>query len=132
MQEKVVETVSQVSAESIKQIMEWIRQGVETAKEQMPQVAAEIVKLGIWSCWYWIGISILLLIIGSIVFKSGFRASLSDHDVDDEDIGLARMFSGAAMELLGLGISLVNIGDLVSIYIAPKLYVLNYLKEFLK
>jgi hypothetical protein len=135
MQEKVVETVSQVSAESLKQIMEWIRQGVETAKEQIPQVANEIVRYGrIKETIYIIALPIavfLLCLLTVKLFKTWKHGD--EYCIDSEEmIGLfGSLFIAAGVVILSLAF-LFEIEPFLLAWFAPKLYVLNYLKEFLK
>ena len=124
------QTASEVSTEALRQLVEWMKQTGEFVKEQSPLLAQEIINVGYLSY----GFTLLVMTVLFVAFVYTTRYCWSKSDLHDEDtvgwqIGFALSLMGIAGFLAGV---CFNIYGLISLFIAPRLYILEQVAKIIK
>jgi uncharacterized membrane protein YoaK (UPF0700 family) len=113
----------------VKQLIEMINTGVNFVSGQLPEVAKEILRFNEIMSIVFISVSILALIVfiafGNLCCKWKQANKYSHWEI----AACLSWVLGVPASLLAI---LINIYALVQIIVAPKLYLLEYLKEFLR
>lgn len=106
--------------ELIGYLTDTIKSSGEYIKETAPEFINELVAYEVMTSWIFIWISGFVWLICSI----SFIATLCK--CDSEDMGVCGFFFGVG--LVSLIPLVINIFDLIKISVAPKLFILDYLK----
>jgi hypothetical protein len=103
---------------AVKKLADYIGDTVNFAKEQMPDVAKEILAYNATIDHYWIAVFLVFTVFGLILSIVGL---LTD--------GEGKQIFGCLLLIVGVVFSVAAYTDLVKIEQAPKLYILNELKN---
>lgn len=102
---------------AVKKLVDNIGDTVNFAKEQLPDVAKEILTYNATIDHYWLAVWLIVMVLGVILFIIGL---LTD--------GEGKQVFGGFLFLGSIIISMMTYTDLVKIEQAPKLYILDELK----
>lgn len=106
---------------AVKKLVEYVGDTVNFAKEQMPDVAREILVYNAAIDHYWLALFVITAVAGFFTFTIGL---LTD--------GEGKQACGGIMVVTGILFSVSTYCDLVKIETAPKLYILDELNSKLK
>jgi hypothetical protein len=112
--------------ETLKQLLSYVEQTSEFAKEQAPLVAQEILNVGYINCSMW-SVIITLCFAGCFVLLLIFN-DLKKEKAKDADIAAALSFLLFAFSSIAL---LVNIYCWLYVLLCPRLYILSSIKSLL-
>jgi hypothetical protein len=119
------------------ELLSWVQSGVDFTAEQVPLLVEEVILWGIAENALWV------LIFGTIAGVAGFisrkfwnawgKWSKKKGNTDDEEAGCCAGFIVcAAISLLFSIFSLSHLITAVQAYVAPRLYLIEYLTELSK
>lgn len=146
-----VDATKQVAVEAapaIKQLTEqllvWLRQAGEVAKEELPKVAREIITWNIAADILWCVFAAVLLLIAYRVLRGSFPTWMKwlnqpyfptnkDDIPDPQGIVNGFKFVGsAAITLYGVIVFMTCGLDLLKAFFAPRLYLIEFLTDLVK
>jgi hypothetical protein len=102
---------------AVKTLVDYVGQSVSFAKEQLPDVAKEILIYNATIDHYWLAAWLIMMVFGLVLFIVGL---LTD--------GEGKQAFGGIVFVLCSVFAVCAYGDLVKIEQAPKLYILDELK----
>ena len=112
--------------ENLNEILEGLKTVIHTANDELPAIFEEIVRWGFikYSAFSLISLVCLLLFVGLIIFfiKSDLLFGDEDHAF------LALLATVSSMSLI---VFIYNFISLIFVYTAPKLYIIDYLKDLI-
>ena len=118
--------------ELITQLLKYLKDVVETGKEQIPLVAQQWLRYSLISAWFWLVIGVILAVV-TIKFismsRKAFRKIESEGDGPGGTIAFTiyACLSGITSIIMGT----LNIHILFMIYLAPKVFILQELSQML-
>lgn len=122
------------SQELVKNIIDWVESSSDFVKGQFPDFVDQFIKISLINTWFDVtlfAVVFLLLIIFAIYIYRKSQLKNDDHSTWSGFIIMAR-FMLPCFIFISL-ISLVHSAqNLLTIYVAPKVYILSHLKDFLK
>lgn len=117
----------------VDELVKIIKKGVNLAKDELPVIATQILDFYFWASFLWVVVGIILLIVGLFchihaipVFIQGAR-----YGFRDDDISCMWVIGAVISYILGVVFVVTNLIDIVKIKVAPRLFLLEYLKSFL-
>lgn len=126
--------------ENLKQILEYLRQAVEFGKEEMPQVAHEILTYSL--VYYWtvlivmLGLTLTGVLMGRKAIKvwTEYSSQHPSYSFPEEKMPMQaiRISVGIIGCTVGPIVSVAEILGLIQVYVAPRLYLIEYVKGLLK
>ena len=111
-----------ISEQAISEVLEIVKSSKEFVLEQAPEVCKEIIRWGVGLDIILIVLSLLSLRLSIWIYKSHVKGTTWRDD--NEGWVVFAIFSGLFF-FIALPFSIM---DLVKIFVAPKLYILDYLK----
>lgn len=122
---KTVEKLDTVGEQSLQWLEDFTKKGVEFVQEQAPDLCREIINLGLWQQGFlalmWLCIGCITIYIASKLIRVWSKDFGQYNGAPEAVSGLVGILS--VTPLIGTIISLYNF---VSIYAAPKIYLINY------
>lgn len=116
------------------QLLDWLRNGGDFVKDQAPLVCQEIVKFGQFYHTLFLIIlaplTVALCVIGKKIFNK-YKETQHYKKIMDEPYSIVSVFSFIGA-LISFTFIIVNIYWLAMTIYAPRLYLINELKELLK
>lgn len=109
----------------VAELLELIKNGKDFAGSQLPDVAQQILRYERVIAYMWLAVSLAILGLGIFFLCRAIKGS--DDDYLPFFVGGAVFFGG-----MGLLLFFCNLSELVQMQVAPKLYLLTYLRDFLK
>lgn len=100
--------------------------GAEVAQKEFPSLCDEICRFGLWKNIMFGGISILVVLITTTSSILIYNRSCWTHDAIMISITLCSI--GGIAALISV---IVHIHNILKIFLAPKLYIIDYIKEML-
>lgn len=129
---KAVDVVDKVTTE----LLAYLKDAVQYGKEQVPSVVSQYIRRELWE---WSAYGVLWLILAIVCWKLQKSSWKAAHDEEspmwDEDeleltsIGFVLGWLGCGVFSIGVFVCIFN---LVSVWIAPKVFVLEKLSAILK
>ena len=115
----------------LKKSLEFVERTVEFAGEQVPLVIKEIIR-------YTLVIELILLLRGTVIFTvglylvyKGYASEFSEPSLTQEEVKCTLFYTGGFI-LAIWGASLVELGKLVKVIVAPRLFLIDQLREMTK
>ena len=149
--EAVAEIVDAVGAQGAlenigQEVLGWLQATGDLVAEQAPKLADEVVTRGMLTNGMDAAWALLIAVAGLFAFKYGIRAlKFAEHTVkekaeayqNDEEVsayflGYVGTVGGGLAALVGTCVAFSNFQDLLQIYLAPRLYVLERLADLVK
>lgn len=129
---QVEKELSNVSAETLDMIRQWLKSGAEFVKEQAPDVCQQIVMREV-AQWYvclavW-AILLLVAAVAAIFFARKLKACKKYYEEEQYILGTGFSCMAAAGGFIGVAVCAYNI---VSVQTAPKVFILEYLTKLVK
>ena len=112
------------------ELLEYVKQAVDFGKDQAPLVAQEMLRYGEVCAWLYLGIAVLLFVAAFFLIRYG-----RDRAFDPEDEAFMPTFTcvvGGAGVIAGTIVIFVNVFVLIQIHTAPRLYILEQIKELMR
>jgi len=122
--DRAAEVVEKVSDE----LLRYLKDAVEVGKEQVPLVITQYIHKEIWEWSFLLGLWIVIGVSGWLLWSACWK----NKDEWDVELGMAGLLIGICMHTMGTIGVLVAIESLVSIWIAPKVFILEKLSYLLK
>lgn len=114
--------------EAVGEIIEWTKGAKDFVSEQAPELVREVLAWGFWSHAIWAiacGLGVTLFVLVAIICARAFSKTDNDDYVGGALVGMI----GALI----IGVFLVcNVIDMFYVVIAPRVYLLEYLKGLVK
>lgn len=114
----------------VDQLTELIKNGTDLAKDQLPEVARQILRYETaWAVFDLISILLLIVALGFVARYCWKKAEEFD------DVITARVFISAIGCLVGFFLLVIGMGDvrtLLKIHLAPKLFLIQYMAGLVK
>ncbi len=123
------ENLQQTINEALKALLSSVQQGAAFAKEQMPVVVQEKLMFDFWTSILGVCIAVALL-VGS-VYWCQYWWSRRTRDYNDWHSPLA-LFPTITLWILGPVAIGVNSYNAIQIWLAPNLYILEWLRGMIK
>lgn len=105
----------------------------QQAHTQVPLLVQEYIKWGLYQCWFWIAIGVIIGVAGLLVGRMLKRHAPNMTDYDDRDfvafIGWAMQFVGP---VLGFFFIASNAFSAIQIIVAPRVYLLQEVTRLIK
>lgn len=95
---------------------------------QLPDVVKQLLAYNAAMDWMWIIVGAVFMILATVMIIFSVKCYKNDND---NPICLVFGFIAFICLLIGIPMLLCNIPDLLKIYLAPKLYLLDYLKTLI-
>lgn len=120
----------------INELVRLIKKGTNLANQELPVVAEQILKFYFWASLVWV-IAGLILVLGGLYFHLDVLRLAAEagserfgrHELPD---GTCFLIMGAVLGYLGGGAMIAtNLIDIIKIKAAPRLFLLEYLQNFL-
>lgn len=140
--------LSKVTAESMRQLMEWLKQAVDLGKDQVPKIAEEVVLRGRILETTALVTAVAAVVAGVWVARRNLpktgKIEYCQNWSDKEEVGRFQKQEGArtvAIIMTVLGVigsvggtiaSFVNVGGFVTVWFAPRVYILRWIADALK
>lgn len=121
----------------VDELVKLIKKGVNLAKDELPVIAKQILAFYFWSSVVWVVVGVVLLLTGVFCHLHALIPVVPDtvrhwRDADNSDGGSWLWILGAVVTYLaGTLITVSNTIDIIKIKVAPRLFLLEYLKGFL-
>lgn len=111
-----------------------ISSGIDVVKSQAPDIITEFLKWKFTCALIFVIMGLILIVAGgSVIFYCLFYCyKKPDIFYDTEVLILASIFLGGLPIVTGTALTLVNIFPLVQIWIAPKIYLIEYIVSVVK
>jgi hypothetical protein len=114
-------------ADNLKPILDYIKQGVEFATAQAPLVAQEYLRYNLLTDWIWIFLDAVVVVL--LVRWAKWLHKLPKNEYEDREFHYMGIM-GAVIASFGFAIGFIYcILDLIKIYTAPRLYLLEGIKS---
>lgn len=101
-------------------------------KEQVPDVIQQLLRWKMAEACVWVVVGLAIFDPAFVLLFKGAKESAKDIGDQNHAIAVGGTIFGAVGVILGLSIFLLDLLILLKIYIAPKVYLLEYLREMLK
>jgi hypothetical protein len=132
----IVQTVAQdwntILKGAMVELIGYVKQGGSFVEKQAPLVAQEYLRYNLWIDVAWISIWGLVLIPIALSIKPFHRTVVKDTLSEGEEFFITvwgiSMIAGSVTALVGLSIL---VPDLIKVLVAPRLYVLEGLKQLI-
>lgn len=118
----------------ITELVKLVKKGANLAKDELPVIAHQILKFYLWASilWFFFGVTLILLGVFCnlqlLPHMQAFRDSFSNDVMDST----ALWFFGALIGYVsGAIFTISNALDIIKIAVAPRLFLLEYLANFL-
>lgn len=106
---------------------------VEFSKNELPDLFKQITVFGAYKHGFWLGVGVFIWLLMAVAFTWAYSVCARNKDgkVDENVIGpiAAMCFFGF---LIGLIFVACNVSDFIMAVWAPKLYIIEYMKDFIK
>lgn len=137
MKPETQDKLESISIAGLERIASWLERAESFAIDQAPRVVQEIVNWGLWSysvltvlslgflaLFMWLGIRMVKIVI----------SIHRDKDKDDSEGNMWGTFGGISflVALIWLIPAIVNASGLLYVLVAPRLYVIEQLKDMIK
>lgn len=124
---KTVEKLDTMGEQSLQWLEDFTKQGIDFVQQQAPDLCREIVNLGLWQWGFlavmWLCIFGILFFLARKVHKWVAPEFNSPYHSGEPQAISAISHVFACSPLIGMVVCLYNF---LSIYAAPKIYLLNY------
>jgi len=112
--------------QNLNEILEGLKTVIHTANAELPAILEEIVRWGIikYSAFSLISLVCMLLFVSLTIYL--FKKFIK-HDIESDAVVLAAFAS-----LIFLIVFIYNLIRLLFVYTAPKLYIIDYLKDLIQ
>ncbi len=117
----------------VNELVNLVKKGVNLAKDELPLIAKQILAFYFWASVIWLTAGALLMLTGLYchiqaipVVHEGMR-----HGFRDDDPSAMWIVGAVVAYALGAVFIVANAIDIVKIKVAPRLFLLEYLKGFL-
>jgi uncharacterized membrane protein len=119
--------------ENIKKMIEWVESSSSFIQGQIPDYIEQLLRYKMISTWVNIGIlSVLVIVCSSLCIWCVWKGSTYEKSYDIPALIFVGSFIPGMFSLI-TAIGLISeIQDLIRLYIAPKVYVLNHLTGLIK
>jgi hypothetical protein len=119
-------------------LLEGIKTGTSFAQQQIPLVIQEKLNYEIYSSFAWMGIWLFIILLAWIVQQTVWRITNPKRTgksrlAEGEEAARAITTIGAVLGSIGGLIDIIyNIDHVVYVWVAPRVYLLEWLKELIK
>jgi len=110
-----------IGTQAAEEVLSWVKSAKNLIEEQAPLLVQEALKLEFITSWVWLGIGVLILATGIIAVIMVIRSH-------DEEFAF---FPALGLCLPGLLIIAFQIHDIIQVTVAPRTYVIEYLKDLM-
>jgi len=119
----------EVLTENLNEILEGLKTAISTASAELPAILDEIVRWGIikYSAFSLISLVCMLLFVSLTIYLFKKFINFENDSEGSEDIVLTGLAS-----LMFLIVFIYNLIRLLFVYTAPKLYIIDYLKDLIQ
>lgn len=121
------EKLEQELLSSIEMVKEYVTKGASFAKDQAPLIVEEIIRFNLFYSGMFLLISILLLCLNIPLYRV-FRYGLKG---DNDNILMPAVVTSIFLTPVGVAIFCYHIRDFVMCLVAPRLFIIEYLKVLL-
>lgn len=127
------EEAKKIALEYLQKLLQGLEKGVDFAGEQIPLVLQEIVAYGRFYSTICIVAAVIVLIVGAFIYKKIWNYS---EDLVDGDKYPIRIIGGFVFSIaVGIpffGLICNNFDKFAKSWVAPRLYLIEYLHELVK
>lgn len=109
----------------IHELVEMIRKGKDVISGNLPDAIQQIIIYETWSDIFWIKISVPILVAGSVCIYIDYK------DTQEFRVHGFLVF-GIALVLMSFTVAIANYCDLQKMKLAPKIYMIEVLTNYLK
>lgn len=117
------------AAKLLADLREVLEAGSKFILEQAPPLAKEIVTYGRIMHLVWVAVGFLILLS---IYKLAPRVKKSWDELDDAFIGVGGMIYFLVGGITAIALILTNIQDAFKAWVAPRLYLLDYIGSLIK
>lgn len=111
--------------------LDYAKQGVDFMKDQAPLYIQELIKYNICLYSFYSFICVVCLIIGIILAFKAYHFSKEDY-YDNEGIVMSFSIISLCAIPISLGFLIYNIRMLLTVYLAPRVFIMDYLLNIIK
>jgi hypothetical protein len=111
--------------------LDYAKQGVDFIKDQAPLYIQELIKYNICLYSFYSFICVICLIIGIILAFKAYNFSKEDY-YDNEGIVMSFSMISLCAIPISLGFLIYNIKMLLTVYMAPRVFIMDYLLNIIK
>ena len=125
---------NKLSLEAVTEITTWVKGARDFVTEQAPELVREVLAWGFWSQVVWATIYLFIALSFAFVLRKLVKFGLGkaeEHDWDDNEIigfKVGMIFSHVPV-LVFFILTMIKVSNAVYIHIAPRMYLLSYLKK---
>lgn len=117
----------------VDELVKLIKKGMDLAKDELPVIATQILNFYFWASFLWVVVGVILLLAGLYchVHAIPYVAEGARHGFRDEDPSCFWVIGAVVTYVAGVIFVVSNLIDVIKIKVAPRLFLLEYLKGFL-
>lgn len=115
-------------------LIEWVKQGAGFVQEQAPLAAREYLRYSAVLDWIWFSVGVFGIAVAAIVLPQWWRLTQIDEAVRTKREEKAHIVSAIMWPVLVVSVMVVSFvgSDLVRLYCAPRIYILDALRQMMK
>lgn len=122
-----------LTQEMIFKMIQWVESSGDFLKEQAPDYVDQYIRYSIVDCWINICFGLMLFIfLFTISFFSIYKVLSVEKSYDCNTLYILGSFMGPFICVANLAALASEIVKIIGIYIAPKVFILKHLMEFIK
>jgi len=123
-------------------ILQYLIEAIQLGKKEIPLLAQEIIKWQLVKNWMTLALALLLIIVGICVIRKGYKwikeaeAEKEKHGYTDRHetlatIAIVAIAGSLILDVVMPAVLIGSIYELVQIYLAPRVYLLQYVRSLL-
>jgi hypothetical protein len=117
----------------IDELVKLIKKGTNLAKGELPVIAGQILSFYFWVSAIWVVAGLILMLAGLYCHVHAIPVIIEGarHSFRDDDPSVVWIFGAVIGYIVGTIVVVFNSIDIVKIKVAPRLFLLEYLKGLL-